>query len=56
MELVETRMECYLVSGNHCSDVTDEADLINQTDYIDYILLKNCVTFVITINQTDGIL
>ena len=53
MELMETRMECYLVSGNHGSD---EADRINQTDYIDYILLKNCVTFVITINQTDGIL
>ena len=50
---METGKECYLVYGNHGSD---EADGINQTDYIDYISLRNCVGFVITINRTDGIL
>ena len=37
--------------GNHGSD---EADRINRTDYIDYISLRNCITFVI--NQTDGVI
>ena len=50
---METRKECYLVYGNPGSD---EADRINRTDYIVYISLRNCVTFVITINRTDGIL
>ena len=49
---METREECHLVYGNHGSD---EADRINRTDDIDYISLRNCVTFVITINRTDVI-
>ena len=40
-----------MVYGNHGSD---EADRINRTDYIDYISLRNCITFVI--NQTDGVI